>query len=928
MDASDTHAGTGPERGRAAVLRPLALIVAGLAPVFVIMTSERRFEFSVPVGFLGCLAATWGIFDALDVHEGEAEARPAVSARRLAPTLIEALASTVVLVALLRLAVAGVLPRHAVTAGIGVTASFLWCVTAWFRCLELLRTGSVSASAFGPVLRRPGFWLIALTSLLYLPTLGSFSLSDPWETHYGEVAREMLARDDWVSLWWAQDGWFFSKPILDFWLQGLSFSLLGVHYLPDQMLAAAASGAVPQPEWAARFPVFLLTLVGGYVLYKSVAEILGKLPGFISGLALVTVPYWYLLAHQTMTDMPYVAPLAAGMGLLLLGFHTDPERPRASYAVALRGRTLRLSAHHLVFGSVAMLVLPQALYLLSRHVTLHFEPFGFGLPHADGFFSGSGAGNCGLPGNEPCRRAVPVHAELQPGLMALVWLAGLGALLWTTRNERRLQRLYFVGAWLCFALSAMAKGAPGLVLPVFVTGIYAFATRRWRDLTRLELGTGVALMALIILPWYVQMYARHGSPFIDRLLLHDMYKRAFVHVHDTNTGDDTSFRYYVWQLGYGLFPWTGLAAAGLLAWFSKRSEAEAKQQDVKSFFGLWFISAFALFTISLTKFHHYIFPAVPAVAVLAGLFVARAVPASTLPGGRRLAAYLGLLGLGALGLVGGIVAGLPGDWLGRATAEGHVPPGAPLLGGVLLAAGAGALLVAHRVAGPERRHPERRHPEPFDATALTLPVLGLAAAIAVLLAGRDLFATTKGDIEGQARLMHLFTYNYARPWPKSLDFTAVLVAFTAVSSLACAALAWPRLRRHAALLLCAGAVLWAAWGVNVYLVRCAPHWGQRETVLAYYRDRAGPEQPLVAYQMNWKGENFYTGNRVPAFVSTGTKFKQWLTEQKDRGVKVVYFTTEHSRLGSLKNELGDVEEFQLLTTKELNNKFFLARVKL
>ena len=25
--------------------------------------------------------------------------------------------------------------------------------------------------------------------------------------------------------------------------------------------------------------------------------------------------------------------------------------------------------------------------------------------------------------------------------------------------------------------------------------------------------------------------------------------------------------------------------------------------------------------------------------------------------------------------------------------------------------------------------------------------------------------------------------------------------------------------------------------------------------------------------MNWKGENFYTGNRLPAFVSTGAKFK-------------------------------------------------------
>src|SRR5262249_55210403 len=112
------------------------------------------------------------------------------------------------------------------------------------------------------------------------------------------------------------------------------------------------------------------------------------------------------------------------------------------------------------------------------------------------------------------------------------------------------------------------------------------------------------------------------------------------------------------------------------------------------------------------------------------------------------------------------------------------------------------------------------------------------------------------------------------------------------------------------------------------LIKTAPHWGQRGTIATYYLNRAHPSELLVAYQMNWKGENFYTGNRVPAFVSTGDAFKSWLTKEKESGHRVLYFTTEQGRLSTLKAELGTVKSLKMLTTKEQNNKFFLARVEL
>jgi hypothetical protein len=253
----------------------------------------------------------------------------------------------------------------------------------------------------------------------------------------------------------------------------------------------------------------------------------------------------------------------------------------------------------------------------------------------------------------------------------------------------------------------------------------------------------------------------------------------------------------------------------------------------------------------------------------------------------------------------------------------------PALGAALFAAAlgllAGALLAARRHQRPEQ--PDHDGTARHEFHAAMLAAIGIAAAIAIGLTGRDLVVDDPGSVNGQARLLHLFTYNYRRPWPESLDFRGVLLAFTIVGAVGSALLANRRVRPHAAGALIALSLLWAAWGTNAYFVRTAPHWGQRETIARYYEHRKSAGEPIVAYQMNWKGENFYTGNRVPAFVSSGEKFKQWLRDEQAKGVKVFYFTTEHSRVGSLKGELGKPKQFELLTDKTLNNKFVLARAE-
>ena len=229
-----------------------------------------------------------------------------------------------------------------------------------------------------------------------------------------------------------------------------------------------------------------------------------------------------------------------------------------------------------------------------------------------------------------------------------------------------------------------------------------------------------------------------------------------------------------------------------------------------------------------------------------------------------------------------------------------------------------------------------------------LGAAAIAGSVLVLLVGRDLSVRPQGDLVGDSRLLHLFTYNYKRPWPDSLDFTSVFLAVT-IGASACVFLMFaPKLRRLASVMLVGIGLAFGAFTLDVYFMKTSQHWGQRETLEAYYKLRAGPNEPLIAYQMNWKGENFYTGNHVPAFVSTGEKFKQYIKEQRDRGVVTMFFECEHGRVTSLRGELSGMlaekrgtalepqdegtrtierESVEVLTNRQLNNKFTLVRVR-
>jgi hypothetical protein len=201
----------------------------------------------------------------------------------------------------------------------------------------------------------------------------------------------------------------------------------------------------------------------------------------------------------------------------------------------------------------------------------------------------------------------------------------------------------------------------------------------------------------------------------------------------------------------------------------------------------------------------------------------------------------------------------------------------------------------------------------------------VAAAIVMAIVGRDLAGKTspRDNNLGQVRLMHLFTYNYTRQLPDSIDFCAVLAAVAILAAGLCLFITMARVRRHILVLLFGTAFAFTAWGLDFYLPKAAPHWGQREVIEAYFQSRGSEDEPLAAYHMDWKGENFYSGNHVAAFTN-GSGFLEYVKKERARGTKTMWFVTDLGRTAGLKNELN-AKKFEVVTDRWLNKNFCLSK---
>lgn len=718
---------------------------------------------------------------------------------------------------------------------------------------------------------------VTLGCLVFLPYLGAVGLWDPWETHYGEVAREMVERNDFIHPHWEKD-WFFSKPALTMWMQAvgmlagsrgpavpllLALALLGVGAmfirrrapviqfwstlsLLAGLIALALGlwasrlalpwkfgdlvnddGALPVLfEWGVRMPFALFSITALGFLTWALTRIVNARVALAAAFALSTMPLYFLLSRQAVTDPPLISATMCGMSCALVALFDAGTEHRKGwwygawffFALATLAKGwLGFLVPTAVFGAYVVLFVASTSDVIASAKWVKRE---LGWPLTWGLVAGLVAGAIAARIGQAQQTVFISAADLgrrdswstAPNWLALTW--GL------------------LSMWVVTTFLARRRaGAPGQerLTPRLIA--------LFRDM---QLGPGVLLFLAVSLPWYFEMFTfraldDEGRRFWVRFIVHDHLSRFFSGVFTTTPGG--TFAYFIEQGGYAIFPWV-LAVPGAMGVVSRlriRGAGLTSTDAVGAIALLWLIITWFAVGDSATKFHHYVFPMLPPMAILIGLFV---------------------------------------DQLWHEGLESHM---------VALVAG--------------------------------VPLF--------VLVGHDLWTAPKSFTD-------LFVFNYERPYPEFLVTRPALgpwsikqcMHFGFMAGLASLAVAaFLKAKRALFALAAAGTLFFALWFSWSHWVDLSAHWTQRDQFWRYYTRRQ-PGEPIAAFMMNWRGETLYSRNRVEQFRS-GNAVAELQSYANRPGRK--WALVEHGRLSVVTNALS--RHRVTLVDRDLNDKFVLLTIE-
>jgi 4-amino-4-deoxy-L-arabinose transferase-like glycosyltransferase len=201
------------------------------------------------------------------------------------------------------------------------------------------------------------------------------------------------------------------------------------------------------------------------------------------------------------------------------------------------------------------------------------------------------------------------------GLLDTVYSAFLfgavGCLLIASRDCRRGVECAGYGL---LALAVLTKGPMAVAIAgLFLATAWACGGELRDRVDRLHWKTGLLATTVLAAPWFVWMYVRYGDLFVQGYLLAG--NLHYVTQPLTFSGRTVSHTYYARALFAGFFPWSALLAARGLDRLLAREHVRWSPEE--KLLWLWTAIIIGFFSVARFKLDHYIFPAAPAVCLIA-----------------------------------------------------------------------------------------------------------------------------------------------------------------------------------------------------------------------------------------------------------------------------------------------------------------------
>ena len=250
------------------------------------------------------------------------------------------------------------------------------------------------------------------------------------------------------------------------------------------------------------------------------------------------------------------------------------------------------------------------------------------------------------------------------------------------------RRLFLLLMYASVGLGVLTKGPVAAVLPAAVFGIYLLMHREVKRITEMMIPIGLIVVLAIVIPWYAALYQRYGWTYITSFIVGENIAR---YTEGLGVEQRRGLSFYLPVVFSDSFPWSLCLFGAAALWIMDRRTRGVSPDPgsrIRTLLWLWILVIVIFFTFSAAKQDLYIFPIVPAVAALAGLFIARrdGPTGAPLPGTlRATAVVIGLLLA---------VAGAGTFYIFETVGKVYALHGAAFVGGVAALGGALALGLA------------------------------------------------------------------------------------------------------------------------------------------------------------------------------------------------------------------------------------------